>query len=215
MEKKRIKVKDILNEAFMSSGNPLDPVLGPSIGSKNPTYVYKVLQFNDDLQGQKQKNTNGIEYVNVGSYVEAKNHRGEKIQGRIVKMDKDTDGYITRVYILNEKNKRMTSVDIDTIKKVNFPDVSKNMDSRVAQYLNLTKYIITESVKHDGPVNFIHEGIDYVATLNEGRVLVAKLYEGKVVSAEDLLDESEEMDNAIIEKLNKKDLLLKKYGTEQ
>ena len=213
MEKKRIKVKDILNEALMSSGNPMDPVLGPSIGSKNPTYVYKVLQFNDELQGQKQKNRGGIEYINVGSYIEALDHHGEKIQGRIVKMDKDQDGYITRAYVLNEKNKRMTSVDIDSIKKIHFPDISKDMDSRVAQYLNLTKYIIAESVKHDGPVNFIHEGVDYVATLNEGRVLVAKLYEGKVVSAEDLLDESEEIDNAIIEKLNKKELL-EKHGTK-
>ena len=199
------KAKDIINEAYMSGGNPLDPVLGPSINSHNPTYAYKVLQFNDELQAPQQKNKGGIDYVNVGRYVEANNHHGEPIRGRIVKMSKDDDGYIVRVYVLNEKNRKMTSVDIDSIKPINFPTVSKDMDSRAFNFLTLTKYVISESVRHDGPIRFKYKGIDHVATLNEGRILVAKLFEGKVVSAVDLLEESKDVDNAIMEQINNKE----------
>ncbi len=98
----------------------------------------------------------------------------------------------------------MTSVDIDSIKPINFPDKSQPMDSRSVNMLTLTKYVISESVRHDGPIRFKYKNVDHIATLNEGRVLVVKLFENKVVSAEDLLEESEEMDKAILEKINNK-----------
>lgn len=200
--KKNIKIKNLLNEAYMSGGNPLDPVLGPSIGSKNPAYVYKILQFNDSLQGQKQKNSHGIEYTNVGSYVEANNHHGEPIRGRIVKMDKDQDGYIVRVYILNEKNKRLTSVDVDSIKPIHFQDDSRNKNNRLNQMMTPSKFVLTESVKRNGPIRFKYKNIDHVATLNEGRVLIVKLFEGKAISATDIIDTPRDMDDTIMKKIN-------------
>lgn len=175
MKNKPRNIDSILNESYFTGGAAMDPYLANNGGTSrdNYGYHYKTLFFNHSLENKnKGTNLDGTSFLMRGSKVSGLNRKGERIVGHIWKIDKDSNGFIQKVYILS--NGKPTLVDIDSIHP-EIRSISKNHLLYIKESFTPEKAVIMDYLIKYGHINFIFENKNYIATMNNGSALILEL----------------------------------------
>lgn len=189
--------EEMLNENYLS-GAYGDPTY--SVGSPNTRYttgyMYSIKALNSNLSGQKQNTPDGIQYIHVGSYVSSTDKDGNPVKGRVYKLEKDSDGFIKKVWIFGE-NAKLINVSLKNI-------VALSNGIEMFDDNGMSRYKLGESVKAGGTIKTVsYKNHRYVLTLNEGEVVVGELVNGRLVSLKSVYSIDESLAEGLLNKIEK------------
>ena len=189
--------EEIINENYLS-GAYGDPTY--SVGTPNTRYttgyMYSIKALNSNLSGQKQKVQGGIQYIHVGSLISSTDKDGNLVSGRVYKIEKDSDGFIKKVWIFGD-NAKLINVSLKNI-------ISIGSDSVMFDDNEMNKYKLGESVKAGGVMKTVsYKDKRYILTLNEGEVVVGEMKNGKLVSLKSVYNIDESLAEGLLNKITK------------
>lgn len=171
--RKTIKFKKKLNEGVYG-GVAMDQTFGASYGVQGTSgYVYSIKPLSFNLQGHVMPKQPSFRYIHKGCEVTSRDKNGNDVKGRIYRIVKDMDGYITQVYIFNDRTGRIIPINIDKIELVNYNNKKSLI---ITEMLNMSddKLLLTEAVKKQGLIEAKNNNGRFIATLSEGLVHIIK-----------------------------------------
>ena len=166
-------VQEELFENYISAayGDPTFTFDSNVVGGKTNRYnngiIYNILPLSSSMSGHKQDRTRGYTYIHVGSKIKSKDKYGNTVIGRIYKIEKDGDGYITHVYIFNDEA-RVIGVSINDIV----------LAESAKQDCTIEQAVLVNKIRKHGTIELLVEGRQCYLTNYESDAVLCEMKDG-------------------------------------